>query len=668
MKKIIFLFAIAFIASFTLLNAQTIVLQDHDLAITNLEKPAPLPVLTTKGDIELKHISGVVGTYLGSTGVSGTFYCSGCISFTAGQIERYVGGVLSAIKVYVPSESRLPNLNAAFSRVWIKGSLDGDVIYEQTFSAKYDQWNEISLTNPHTITAGTFVIGYTLLVENLNTAELRPWGMSRNTDDIYKPGGVNYVRNASPDNYKAGATWSTYMQAGNLGIIGVVSGIVLPDKDLSALSVVYPNPSEYKLVNQEYPYSVFISNEGGVAQKDFTVQIIDDNDNVLAEKLITEEIQPFAAPTEVAFSITFPLSLEVHLRGKVVLEGDVQPANNISLPSVVIIYPQPPLAYCAQTVFNAYGWETGPHEVNCAVGFPASNEYVGKLITGVAYGMRNADAIQEFFTAWVKNDLNDEYCLWQDPYIEAVTGWQLYTIDPPILLGYEDIYFGYRQEVIGYNMSYHNNDYNFNGWYYRYGGNDWVNRNDPDGGNFLGVGNLCIVGVIKDNVCDPVSNLTVTYTDDCEAIVEWTASPNAKSYNIYRDGTILVASNVTETTYIDKDFNYSIGHMWYVSAVNDQGESVYKWVQKSKCQPVAVNDMVNQIFTIFPNPSSTSITIKAESNFSKVEVFNFLGQITLSQPNADKMMKLDISHLNAGVYFVRITTDNGVAVKKFVKQ
>jgi uncharacterized membrane protein len=73
-------------------------------------------------------------------------------------------------------------------------------------------------------------------------------------------------------------------------------------------------------------------------------------------------------------------------------------------------------------------------------------------------------------------------------------------------------------------------------------------------------------------------------------------------------------------------------------------------------------------FSILPNPATNNITIAANSTFRTVEVIGFLGQTMLSQSNTENIATLDISHLTNGVYFVRIITDLGISVQKFVKQ
>ncbi|MCL1850097.1 MAG: T9SS type A sorting domain-containing protein [Bacteroidetes bacterium] len=139
-------------------------------------------------------------------------------------------------------------------------------------------------------------------------------------------------------------------------------------------------------------------------------------------------------------------------------------------------------------------------------------------------------------------------------------------------------------------------------------------------------------------------------------------------YNVYREDT-QIASNISETNYIDNGFDYTIKTKWSVTAVCPNGtESSRLSVTKQPCKPQTINENEIGSFTIVPNPATDKITITAKSNFSKIEVINFLGQTVISQSNLNSATTLDVAHLNSGVYFVRIASETGTFVQKFVKQ
>ncbi|MCL1850095.1 MAG: T9SS type A sorting domain-containing protein [Bacteroidetes bacterium] len=139
-------------------------------------------------------------------------------------------------------------------------------------------------------------------------------------------------------------------------------------------------------------------------------------------------------------------------------------------------------------------------------------------------------------------------------------------------------------------------------------------------------------------------------------------------YNIYRDGES-IATKLTEISFSDITFNPTVAHKWSVRVAcpaGDQSAPIYR--TEENCEEVGVAEIVDNSFTIVPNPATDKITITAKSNFSKIEVINFLGQTVITQPNSDHRASLNVSNLNSGVYFVRIVSETGTSVQKFVKR
>jgi len=143
--------------------------------------------------------------------------------------------------------------------------------------------------------------------------------------------------------------------------------------------------------------------------------------------------------------------------------------------------------------------------------------------------------------------------------------------------------------------------------------------------------------------------------------------PSQCKYNVYRDGTV-IASNISETSYLDKGFSPYDRHTWSVKvACAGGGESAPVGVTKESCI-TGVKENEKIAFSIVPNPASNHITISAENDFKKVEIINFLGQTVFSQSNEGNTASYNVSNLMNGVYFVRIISYDGMSVQKFVKR
>jgi len=85
--------------------------------------------------------------------------------------------------------------------------------------------------------------------------------------------------------------------------------------------------------------------------------------------------------------------------------------------------------------------------------------------------------------------------------------------------------------------------------------------------------------------------------------------------------------------------------------------------------PLGINEIINkpEVFLYFPNPATNKITIETNGK-SEIEISNIAGQILKSIAASDNTTTIDISTFAKGMYFVKVKTENGIAVKKFIKQ
>ncbi|MDX5423351.1 MAG: T9SS type A sorting domain-containing protein [Hymenobacteraceae bacterium] len=76
---------------------------------------------------------------------------------------------------------------------------------------------------------------------------------------------------------------------------------------------------------------------------------------------------------------------------------------------------------------------------------------------------------------------------------------------------------------------------------------------------------------------------------------------------------------------------------------------------------VTVNDLV-----VYPNPASDFITIEQPARIlvREVQLLNSYGQLVFTSEVRDRVLRVDVRHLPAGVYFLRLTSTNGTVVKK----
>jgi hypothetical protein len=87
---------------------------------------------------------------------------------------------------------------------------------------------------------------------------------------------------------------------------------------------------------------------------------------------------------------------------------------------------------------------------------------------------------------------------------------------------------------------------------------------------------------------------------------------------------------------------------------------------------LSVNDIDSlSSFSISPNPSNSIINIELERSPARltVEVFDILGkQIMIRNLENTNTTQVDISNWNSGVYLIKISNDDKIETKRFVKQ
>ena len=75
---------------------------------------------------------------------------------------------------------------------------------------------------------------------------------------------------------------------------------------------------------------------------------------------------------------------------------------------------------------------------------------------------------------------------------------------------------------------------------------------------------------------------------------------------------------------------------------------------------------------VFPNPAGNQLAISSQQlAIGSIEIFDVLGQRVFNhQPaaNSQHQAVIDISKLQSGIYFLSMKSENGVVMKKFVKQ
>lgn len=189
--------------------------------------------------------------------------------------------------------------------------------------------------------------------------------------------------------------------------------------------------------------------------------------------------------------------------------------------------------------------------------------------------------------------------------------------------------------------------------------------------------------------CTPGA-FTITVTPTCSGAtsainVVWTASVNATTYDIYRNGN-LYASDVTGTSFLNT-YLITAGttYSYYVKAKNSVGtlnnSNGTLSAKAISCTAKMINEeeikteAIEKTISIFPNPAENEINLNIQNVLNQeinVSIFDSNGKSIITtnyySEESNFEQRLDISNLSSGVYIVKTTIGNEEIHKQIIKK
>ena len=187
-------------------------------------------------------------------------------------------------------------------------------------------------------------------------------------------------------------------------------------------------------------------------------------------------------------------------------------------------------------------------------------------------------------------------------------------------------------------------------------------------------------------------NSTIDTSNGLSVTLSWPAVPNAEAYQLAgrkAGGTTKVFPE-TQLTY--RTFNggiaYNTSYQWSVKVKCDGAWTDYALPPASFTTPNATNknqinsyDIFDDVekmplsFSLYPNPAKTSMSIHLDNQANifdektatyQLQILDISGKIVYSNSLQAFDTPIDISHLNAGSYFVHIQTAEQNAIEKLI--
>jgi len=135
------------------------------------------------------------------------------------------------------------------------------------------------------------------------------------------------------------------------------------------------------------------------------------------------------------------------------------------------------------------------------------------------------------------------------------------------------------------------------------------------------------------------------------------------------DSYLWYNGTTNQTITIDSS-GIGFGGKWISVAVTDGGCTTKDSTLVLFADCTGIEDIVfSQSLKIYPNPALNVVNIEVSTSaiLRKVDVLSIDGQLIQSNTQGD-LSRISISNLPKGVYYLKIESDNGIAIKKLIKQ
>ena len=177
-----------------------------------------------------------------------------------------------------------------------------------------------------------------------------------------------------------------------------------------------------------------------------------------------------------------------------------------------------------------------------------------------------------------------------------------------------------------------------------------VLANGLDNGSNITINSLPVINVVSSATAICLGN---TATITASGIISYTWS------NAANTAAIIVTPTIN-TTYsiIGTDANGCANNALYTQTV-------------SAC--TGINELTNAAFNVmvFPNPTAGVLTINSNrdlGNEATIEIMNIMGAIVYKQTVSASNLTINVSNLSAGIYYLKLISNNTISNAKFTKE
>ena len=86
-----------------------------------------------------------------------------------------------------------------------------------------------------------------------------------------------------------------------------------------------------------------------------------------------------------------------------------------------------------------------------------------------------------------------------------------------------------------------------------------------------------------------------------------------------------------------------------------------------ECENLNTSEYDSSNIIVSPNPSNSILTIVSKSKVKYIKIYDLSGKLVVSKDENSIVVLLDIGSFLNGIYYLKILTDDGIVVKKIIK-
>jgi hypothetical protein len=132
------------------------------------------------------------------------------------------------------------------------------------------------------------------------------------------------------------------------------------------------------------------------------------------------------------------------------------------------------------------------------------------------------------------------------------------------------------------------------------------------------------------------------------------------------DNCGIASYNLSKTNFTENDLGEN-NVIFTVTDINGNSDFVNVKITVTQKALSTENIELSNLIQLYPNPVNTKLFIKVDEKvkINKIEIFSINGKTILSTDKSQDFV--DVKYLAIGVYFIRLTSDKGFLLKKFIK-